>query len=161
MRLLARWDSAVLKAVQWLVDFLDGWLSFSQARLERACIAACFTAMEIAVPSWWYLHLIGFAIAWYFHRRPAVSRKIFRDAEMPNRLATQLFAVVVLGESLIQTWPHYVESLVSTISVALLFCLFAIGGDESKRGKRRRVALAKLKEIFGRAWVPELMPTPV
>lgn len=160
-----RIDINLLKATRAVIVFCNEWLSLSQARIEQLLGVAFIVLDEVG---WARYHAGGlrtFSLAfvplnllwvWARHRTPAAARAnglLHNVRSLVFRLLMVFLAVFCFGSSLLR---HNVDLIdLSTVVVVPFIYVTALPHDDgSRRGKRRKLALAKLKEMFGTSWVP-------
>ena len=160
------WDLFLVARVMDAVEWLEGWLSFSQKRIEQtiwlasigASVVACFYICS-RLPSMLPLCAIFIPyMAWLQYRQlrmPASVRlmRLFSRRGVFNRLFWQIWIVTFLLP------PHHSwrTDIAFTVWYGLgcLFDYVTVISSDGQRGKRRKLALEKLKELFGTAWIPQ------
>jgi hypothetical protein len=164
MSIVRRYDAFMLGQVERLVTWCEEWLSISQRRLESACIVAygvVFTARTIAAHAWPGLLLVIWvtSILWAVHRLPQATRTA--RAHPGRDLFIHIFADALIGLRIVSMLLVFSYSDVSGLLEGALLSLIvrmldiASNGDV---GRKRKLSLAKLKELFGAGW---MVPQPV
>lgn len=168
MSILIAYDSWALAKVKVVLDWLYEWLSISQKVVERVCIVGYATGngLEIVGIVKHEVHLpLGFEIfmacmitawMWHFHCIPSSDRTFFNTSG--GMVARMLWHVFVLLSCIsfcesktIFSTGHIMEDA----SYVSMLYLFAVNSD-GERGRKRKLALSKLKELF--SWLPEPVP---
>lgn len=171
MRRLAIWmvaaalnvDLVMLRAAKWTVEMAEEWLSLSQGRIERGLMMA-FLAGYVTVGwhSWWLL-LFPFTAwgCWIQHRMPAARRAariasshsiFWRLASIANLLFFLLIDGLAVALQGFQWW--IVPVLIVIVSYPCFEYVTALPSRKDGLGKKRKLALAKLKAMFGTGWMP-------
>jgi len=152
-------DIAVLAALIKGIRFAADWLSLTQARIEQGLIAAytvCAVGGAWPLSVRWTVIAVQLPIAawmWWMHRRPSAARTV----ALFTLAGPRVFSLVVF--SLISVpvawarWPGWGFTLAMNVLYVAIYYLVSLpsGGEP---GRRRKLALAKLKEMFGTSWVP-------
>lgn len=162
LKLLLNLDLAVLRAAKACVGFLEDWFSLPQSRVERVLLAAMVSSYAYCVWSTWWVLTIPFMVglAWSRHRKPAAMRaaRIASAAEIFGRLYCVCWASVGLTclafaiASGFRGW--HVPALILWASWFSFEYITALPYESGGLGRRRKLALAKLKEMFGVSWMP-------
>jgi hypothetical protein len=157
-------DERILKGVQWVLLLLTEWLSVSQRKVEIGLIVAwtCARAVEIGLyhSRWRGLGLIGlvlmFAIFIGRIQQPAAVRSAL--VHMPVEIFSRLFFLGLVSlNGLVQLIPPVrKKDLLDVLASLLFYVLWMVTSlpTQGKPGRRRKMALEKLKELFG-GWLPE------
>jgi hypothetical protein len=163
------------------LTWLDEWLSIPQKRVEQSmivifCIASFIgpligllkqfdghAAIMLLIYELTGFRLVGTVfiaqLMWWMHRRPAAMRGIWKRRPSMGRVFFQLFFFFICFCFWL-TLPHLVAVEESVVQVVmLLFYYVADIGSTGQRGRKRKLALAKLKELFG-GWLPNPLPVP-
>jgi hypothetical protein len=163
MTLIRRYDAYVLEKVKAFVVLCEEWISVSQSQLEIGCMVSYIVGsgtIDISNRAWLSLAFDGFVLwcMWDMHSKTSAERQECHAALVPVRIfcrvGSQCFvalSIMLLG---LKICTASVALLVEAASVALFLALISISSD-GENGKRRRIALAKLKELFGVEWMPE------
>ena len=170
MRFLIAYDAWCIGRVEALLLWLEEWLSISQKQVERGLIVLYM--LLIMVPSSWALGIVIVRIfvaisvgmmMWWLHRQPAAYR------EMGKRNALMAVARVIiqaflgfLAAILFILPPHrlidYATGAAQVVYLVFYYMTDIHSGGE--RGRRRKLAWAELKKLFGTEWIPRPAPGP-
>jgi hypothetical protein len=167
MFLLIAYDAWFAGRVESLLKWLDAWLSISQRSAERAMIV--IYAAFMLRSSGGDVKVIGFAalgaflvgyLMWILHRRPAAMRNSYKR----NRSFGWVRATAQLFLFLLAAWPFsgWTETAWSATRQAL-YVVFWYSTDisfDGDRGRKRKLALAELKRMFGAEWIAKPLPLP-
>lgn len=151
--------------VKALLLWLEEWFSISQKRVEEGMIVL-YLALEMAGARW-TLSMLGINIAtWLFaggtmiwlHRKPD-ARRGGAKCYLELRLLRISFQVIVffLAGILFFLPPHRASDIglgVAQIVYLVFFYMTDISSNGTP-GRRRKLALAELKKLFGAAWIPK------
>jgi hypothetical protein len=149
-----------------VVRFLVEWISVTQVQIERGLMLAyiVFIMASYAGRHWWLGVILIVSNAywvWQWHRVPDArrARQMFEPILGVVRL---LIAVFLLGLALTflleppRRWADVFFLLGQMCMVALLYVTsLPSGGD---RGSKRKLAMDKLKDLFGTSWIPQPLP---
>lgn len=163
MKILIRWDALIIRCIRKALRFLNDWLSITQAHVERLCIVMAVGSMTLAHPSWWPIDLINLiaCCAMHLDSSAARTRREYDQFDILWRMWVQVILLMNVAGLLYWRTVHEAYWLISQVFIVAFFYLIAIGDDHEPRGRKRKKALAKLKEWLGRAWIPEPEAMPV
>ena len=175
MRFLIAYDRWCLDRVEALLKSLEEWFSISQKRAEQGMIAiytvlsvvGCFTLKTLPLSVRCESFVVFLGLAWLMyvtmHRRSAWERRLLRYMKIGPvyRMFLQMIILYTMAINLFAS-PHYPSDLITAAAqlVFLLFCLSTCICSDGKRGRKRKLALAKLKELFGSEWIPKPVSVP-
>jgi hypothetical protein len=158
-------DFIILRSVYASRVFLIEWLSFTRRGIERSMIAIyflCMMAFHIAPPSghlWFGLAVYGLVAfgMWLEHKRDNRSR-IFKMMMREWVIGRISFAAFNVANSLgfLYAFPFLIALLACTglgMWILLQYSTSLPDGDEVP-GRRRKIAAAELKKLFGTSWMP-------
>jgi hypothetical protein len=170
LKVLAAGDTWFNDRVEGMLVWLEEWLSISQKWAERGTMVLYL--MMIFMPPHWSLIWIGAKIAlvlflatmmWALHRKPAAARRLmYRDPLFgPVRGAVGIF-LLLIGISCFVSTPHQFNAKAVGIAqmVYLVFFYMTDISSDGQPGRRRKLALAELKKLFGTEWLPKPVTTP-
>lgn len=167
MERICAYDGWCSDRVKALLAWLEEWFSIGQKGAERGMMAVYFALLVLPPP--WEMRSTGmkvftavliFPMMWYLHRKPVSRRRVFQDGSVYSAAARVSLQVLLCTFSLsgILRPPHLVADYANAaMNVVYLVFFYAtdIGGGGDRRGRRRKLALAKLKELFGPLWIPQ------
>lgn len=157
--MIARIDEFIFKIVEACLDWLNEWLSITQKQVLSALLVTYGTCWIIGATMEWSIFagaLISILPATdWFHRDRTNSQKIIiRVGLRPVRLfflSSLVIAFIMLPYMHARGYPLW---CIGGLACALFNygeCAFI----DSERGGKRKLALAKLKELFGALeWIP-------
>lgn len=156
------WCEGRVKA---LLTWLQEWFSISQKHIEEGMIVLY---MGLLMPSWkWKLPwlcvnifialFVGSTMIW-LHRKPETSRgtaKYYPELRV-LRVMFQAICLLLCSVFLLAP-PHRITDRYCAIAqiVYLVFFYMTDINSNGKPGRRRKLALAELKKLFGAAWIPK------
>lgn len=157
---LAIVDVYLLLAMHYTILFLIEWFSFSRKWIERAMIGV-FATLWFAQPfpfsySWkFFFGAINIAWFWSLHRKSDKQRIIYMISWPFIGLRLTYLALHVLDcfGKIGLLWA--VQDL---LFVVIIYATSIPGGGDP--GRRRKLALDKLKELFGTSWISRPIPMP-
>ena len=170
LKVLIAYDLWCIGRVAALLRWLEEWLSISQKWAERGLIALymlliittpasgqVLVAIKIFVALW-----VGTGI-WTLHRRPAALRERWRRDKV--LALARVFIQVFIGSItvVILFLPRYQPGNCFLGAAQIVYLVFFymtgihFGGE---RGRRRKLAWAELKKLFGTEWMPRPLPAP-
>ena len=170
MNLLWRIDDMILNGLDAAVVWCIEWFSWSRKWIERVLIGACavtdyvnLSIMPPSMPGWaavlFLLPLLVTLVS--LHASTPRQRGLRRH---DTTLCVARVGYVVLGilvTALVictHSWSRtHAWDTASGLTGILTFDMVALG-NEGDPGKRRKIALTKLKELFGSSWIPEPLP---
>jgi len=168
MNLLVAYDRWCEGRVKALLRWLEEWLSISQKQAERGMIVIylCFYLLPDNEQSlnhgqflWVKICFAAFVgmMMWWMHRRPAALRgrtTLFRETSLLRVLLQVVFGLIILFDFFgpFHHSPHNISVLQIDYVIFLYACDIHSGGE---RGRRRKLALAELKKMFGTEWMPK------
>ena len=170
MFLLIAYDAWFSGRVESLLKWLDDWLSISQKHAERGMIAGYLmllihglpwtpaeAAMRILVAG-----SLGY-LMWFMHRRPAAMRNATRRTPWYPAVRA-LLQVFMFSLAASVSWPfkHWAD-VTRQVAQQLIYIVFFYATDiafDGSRGRKRKLALAELKKMFGVEWIPKPIPAP-
>lgn len=158
MRLICSIDASIFRAVRAALAFLRDW-GISQRQVERVLMVAMTWCILLAFG--WLFALIVFAAALARHFRSDAARA----AEIEDGFSRAV-RVLSIPDCLAVTACHWLAPgrsdaacIGAMVTLSLFLYFTAIGEDKGERGKRAKIALAKLRELFPK-WQPEPEAAP-
>jgi hypothetical protein len=167
MKLIFAYDAWCLRRIEALLAWLEEWMSISQPRVEQGLIVIYITLLNTGrkfTTTFITLQIIcslGIALMmWWLHRRPAAVREASKRSSMSAmvRIFFQTWFLLLVVVCTVSRPIDYQD-----IAMYLDYLLFFLMNDISSKGKpgrRRKLALEKLKELFGSAWIPKPVAVP-
>jgi hypothetical protein len=170
---LVAYDEWFAGRVETLLKWLEEWLSISQKYAERGMIALYLALMELqpSVKGTIWLRAGGAIlmsyVLWWMHRRPLTNRgttKRYPFAAV-SRVLIQAFLLLVAADFFAFYFfalPHR-PSVIGTGTAQIVYLVFIYMTDiasNGDRGRRRKLAWAELKKLFGTEWIPKPLPVP-
>lgn len=170
MRFLIAYDAWFAGRVETLLVWLEEWLSISQKVAERGMIALYLVLIQVPpVRASWFLGFriafgmwVAFVMGWQ-HRRPAAMRGSAKHyPSMGASRAVMQIVLLWLAGVLFLAPPHRVYDIAVGAAqiVYLVFFYMTDIASNGERGRRRKLALAELKKLFGTEWLPKPLPVP-
>jgi hypothetical protein len=173
MRLLHAYDEWCYKRLEAILLWMEEWFSISQSAVEQFLILL-YVILELAgsiydVHSFLH-HRYGLTAAvalsmgtmmYFLHRRPPAFRQISRQNIVSFYMRVFLQVFVVEFSILNALLPlHQLGTYLTSLQYYVWTVFFYIMDISSNGtpGRRRKLALAKLKELFGTSWVPKPVP---
>lgn len=169
MNLLLRVDNWWIARMEAVLRWLNEWLSISWQQVAWALLIVA--AVSNWIPDWhghrWALLMLDLlwpaAIALTI-RLPARSRVAGLRLPLFIGMRCGFVAGTAIGAAelhwLLPLWSGNWLLLLADVFGALLLIVLACG-DTGERGRKRKAALAKLKEWFGTGWIVAPEPRPV
>jgi hypothetical protein len=171
MNPIERYDGWVRGKVKSCLDWLYEWLSISQKAVERSLIfiyalASAILIMsaarhEINIPIWMQslISLLMIFFLWDWHTDPSTVRSIKHTHSYHA-----IFRVLWQFMALTSLFPPYKGKLIDIgfplADIAFTLFLYVVASNcGGERGRKRKMAWAKLKELF--SWLPEPQPEGV
>jgi hypothetical protein len=174
MNPIQRYDEWVRGRVKAVLDWLYEWLSISQKVVERSLIAAYVIGriLEMAgvvlhesheEPLWVIVFVAVFfaGVLWRIHTEPSTVRTTILSSLpifLPLKMMWQLFAFLAIISIAKGRGVYDIGWMIDDVTWVLLWYVFSVNSDGEK-GRKRKMAWAKLKELF--AWLPEPQPEGV
>ena len=173
LALYDKWCQARVKA--WL-EWLEEWFSISQKNAERGMIVLYLVLMIAPIlirKETWSVMLVGvvaYAIIvrwmWEWHRTPAAARGRYDQSSALRvvRAGVQMFLLfvtfvdVIFVESPPRRLTDYLSGAGQIVYIAIYYATDI--ASNGKRGRRRKLAMAELKKLFGTEWIPKSLPVP-
>ena len=169
MNTLVKYDKWCLSVVRATLLWVEEWLSISQRRIERVMIVTYLALALVDAGRGKTLYIVGPVLAyigclmWFMHRTPDAIRMV---RERPNlavaRCFLQLWLMSVIAISFLiskSMIPHNPLHLVQQTDYALFFYVVSIS-TKGDPGRRRKLALSKIIEMFGTGWIPKPIGEP-
>lgn len=169
-------DFAVLRAVQWAITFSIELFSWSRVWIERGLMIAnaiSMISMDASIVAsehaWtgWMLALVvvqsvmGFWM-WTIHTIPESSRVIRLLSADLVIARVGLICFVPMFTFLVFYDSHTIGLFRLAGHILLVVFIYACSlPNGGEKGKKRKMAIEKLKEMFGTSWMPEACPQPV
>lgn len=163
MELLARYDKWFEDCVRAVLLWLEEWLDLSQRTVERGMIVAYLLLAFMPVHQRDLTYAVaGTAVVsiimYNLHRRPVALRGLrFKE----TRAVRVAFMVPIFGTTIaLELIPFAgtkceIGKAIAQMVYVVFFYVTDIG-NHGERGRRRKLALAKLKELFGDlTWLPK------
>lgn len=171
MELLVAYDRWCEGRVRAFLLLLEEWLSISQKYAERGMIVLYVTLLagpshptELSFPVWLSVALLAAPSMWFLHRRPDAMRecgKFLRKIHACFRVGLQFFSGAIAIFEL-TTWAHTqrdIPAAAAQVTYLVFYYMIDIA-SKGKPGRRRKLAWAKLKELFGTEWIPKPVVVP-
>lgn len=168
MELLVAYDRWCEGRVRALLLFLEELFSISQKHAERGMIA--FYLVLVASPPYrtkmsFPIQMCGACLVaslmWVQHRRPEALRE--RARLDPTVYACARIIIQFLFGSLFVfdlVSPDRAIAAAASQAVYLIFYYMIDITSNGERGRRRKLAWAKIKELFGTEWMPKPAMAP-
>lgn len=168
MRILYAYDQWCLAKLETFLVWLEEWFSIPQKTVERALIVI-YLAIFVLPPSnharsatFICAFCLGYMM-WILHQRPQAVRFLTRRNKTSAilRLSFQFWCGFVVFRCLLSLF-HRLDDITNAILVIdyLIFFYMIDLNSEGTPGRRRKLALAELKKLFGTEWIPEPAPIP-
>ena len=169
MNAIVRIDHFFIRLTEYVLDWLLEWLSITQSVIEKVMIGgyavaagmvttACARKVILIPPSVVAVAaFIVLAVMVNMHLGSGVARKALLHFSVPK--IWRLYGVCVTG---IDCLPPYKHVLFCDFGLPLSIFCFAffsyviVSNCTRERGRKRKMAWAKLKELF--SWLPEPVP---
>lgn len=156
--------------VEALLTWLNEWFSISQARAEKGMIVLYLTLL-IAAGGWTFMllplrigiYIMLLVIMILLCRKPAAARGgAKRYPELRLMRVPILIILLFFAGFFFFAPPHRVVDIENGLAqiVYLVFFYSTDIGSTGERGKRRKLAWAELKKLFGTAWIPKPLLAP-
>jgi hypothetical protein len=175
MNWIILYDQWIFHRLEVLLLWLEEWFSISQKRAEQSMIVLYLLlnipSLYIPSPILSFI-LIPFKIIcvgsvgcvmWILHQRPDFVRKSAREGQFDAvlRIVVQILFGTIAGFTLFLV-PHRWADLSQALAQLLYAVFFYVTNITSngKPGRRRKMALADLKKMFGFEWIPKPIPVP-
>jgi hypothetical protein len=177
MKWIICYDAFCYRCVEALLKWLDEWLSISQKRAEQGMIVL-YVVLGIIVPGGRYATFLQMAgticekipivafvacMMWLLHRRPAVIRRISYGSRATaiGRFIVQMMMLLAAFIVIFFSPHRWTDGAVAFSQVEYIVFFYAVDiTSDGERGRRRRLALAELKKMFGTEWIPKPVPVP-
>lgn len=163
---MTAYDDWIYRRVEATLLWLEEWLSVSQKTVERTLLVVYLGLYLMAVHYRYRfpasIHAC-FALTisyfmWNVHRVPTATRRgiLMPPGYKRMRVLMQAFSVFI-GTLFIASGPHdYTNYMWGTAQVFfMLFWYVCSVGSNGERGRRRKLAWAELKKMFGTEWIPK------
>jgi hypothetical protein len=158
-------DYALIVAARACVRFADEWLSCPQIWIERGLIFAIQgpqLVVAIARPSWlaWLSVLMtGYWLSRRYDtpdalRMAQLASPIFVAWRLVFLLMTAFFLGLAVAEPLPRGWLRAARIGYELGVIAFVYVASLPRGGGRRRGRKRALALEKLKAMFGTSWMP-------
>lgn len=157
-------DLWLLLAAKWCVDLCVEWFSWRQRTMERVLIVvhgASLAGQGTGIYSVFWLVTflcIMTAYLWSYHRRPD-RRRIFEllgGGDVPLRVSIVALTMVCVPMQFLPPVRHRdVLEAVRLFAYLATIYVAALPADDEMRGRKRKAALEKITDQFGRTFVPE------
>jgi len=167
---IVRYDQWIFHLLEALLLWLEEWFSISQKRAEQGMILL-YVLLYMPSPFWNFIVIpakflcagsVGYFM-WTLHRRPDFVRKSSREDQtmVVIRIVLQISFGSIAGFILYQV-PHRWTDLPQALAQLLYAAFFYVTNitSDGKPGRRRKMALAELKKMFGLEWIPKPIPVP-
>jgi len=164
-------DLRILLVLKWILDWMNDWLSLSRSKVE---VGTIWIYGVTNVYSVWPSRHLGILLAltglmtfmmWNWHRQPKAARSVIHWGV--GGILGRIAALILFGFSaavVLCTPPHHwlqdSAGAISMISYVLFLYILALPDDDGQRGKKRKMAITKLKELFGTSWIPQPVAVP-
>ena len=170
MKWLIKYDAWCCGSVKGLLKWFDEWLSISQKNAERSMIILYVLLVLVPPDLKWSTILtriicglwVGWMM-WILHRRPAATRKFWEGSRVLALCRVVLQCGIGLVVAFILFAPPYVWGNIPLALAQVVYIVFFYATDitsDGGHGKRRQVALAELKKMFGTEWIPKPVAVP-
>jgi hypothetical protein len=169
MKVVRAYDDVIFKVVETILRWCHDWLSLEQRRIERSVIFLwLYVAISADIIGRFWIGLliepfIAFSMLTIAPRSDSERMRRRKDSGwLMIRLAIQfLFVFYITFDLLSPTKISMIEMLRHVNAFLYAFLMYSIAiGIDGERGSKRKLALAKLKELFGAEWIPRPLPTP-
>jgi hypothetical protein len=165
-------DLFLLKRIHWLREFCEDWFSWSCRRFERGLIVLYAAPMLMANLGAGHANVFSIMVVcmvvvlvpwmWRQQRQPDSVRTmlLFQTGMAIGRVILALLALIdlaLIGMPPI-TW-HSVMSALPMTFYAMFMCSVALPRGGNKPGRKRKLAVAELKKMFG-GWLPSPAGSP-
>lgn len=163
-------DAWFADRVEALLKWLEEWLSISQKWAERATLA--LYVVLIIVPEKLDLYEIGAKvflafwlafINWHLHRRPESMRNSTQRNPMYRAVRAVLGLFLIFLAAALYGMPRHLLVDFTSGTAQLVYLVFFYMTDitsNGERGRKRKLALAELKKLFGTEWIPKPVTVP-
>ena len=161
-------DVRTLYAAQCVLVWLVEWLSVSQRKLERVVIFSYLITEPVYLrmkpaSSMWFVVLVeiiwgALLFGWHRHTDKERWQRLLAADGSGLRvfyLACWLLLLASLYPARHEAWV-FVEAFASGLRLAALY--FTSLPESGQPGRRRRLALDKVKAMFGTSWMPQPVP---
>lgn len=173
-RLLIKIDGYILLGTYHVRKFLCEWASVTRRKLERAAVVIYLSGMTIWAmnnlryhSSYWFLGIIfiGGIGRWFSDDSDAQRvHRMMSSFHSAYRIFLVASLVFDLGADAIvhMHWNFWYEWAFDTGWGMIVFYeyLSALPSDGDP-GRKRKLAMDKIKEMFGTEWMPETVPQPL
>lgn len=151
--------------VRALLVWLEEWFSISQKQVEEGMIAL-YLVLYMASWQWKLPYLaaeiavnifVGLTMVW-LHRKPAATRGGVRRYPELGALRILIQVIVLLFAGILLFIPPFRVTDIFLAVAQIVYLVFFYMTDISSQGqsgRRRKLALAELKKLFGTAWIPK------
>jgi hypothetical protein len=172
MNIIERYDSWVRNCVKDALDWLNEWFSISQKMVERTLIGIYAIASVMMISGvyishlhtsyvwiWAILQLWMIFILYMYHIDSSTMRRIKHNNSI-SALSRMTWYFLILFAALppYKQWLMDIGLPISDMTFLLVLYVVSVNSD-GQRGRKRKLALAKLKELF--SWLPEPVPEGV
>jgi len=166
MQVLLAYDQWCYAKIEGLLVWLEEWFSISQKTIEQAIITLYVFLVIIScsrtdITLGCLLGLFSGSSMWVLHLRSVESRYASQKSPLGAMFRAFLQGWVVWLDFLILgVSPHHWQDIPNALA-QILFLIFFYMIDIcswGQKGRRRKLALAELKKMFGVIWVPKPIP---
>jgi hypothetical protein len=161
MGIIERFDTWTIEHLESFLDWLNEWLSISQKTVERVLTLIYFIREGLFFAKH---HNVTLLIMGMFIVLIMVGRTILMDkrTRLKLRYSEWKWRFLILSMNLLSVAiPPYGFNLITEI-MGLSFAVFNyvfVCSVDGEKGRRRKMALSKLKELF--SWLPDPIPEGV
>ena len=170
MDFLIAYDVWCMSRVESLLLWLEEWLSITQKQAERGMIIVYFISFYICPPSDNLGSISAQIVAggaismlmWNLHRRPAATRYGKKPIIYLSwvRIIFQAITFFLIWMWAIEKPVNFLHLRYSFVQIVYMIFYYAVDIHiDGKPGRRRKLALAELKKLFGECWIPKPLPT--
>lgn len=160
-------DAWLIARTEDVLLFLNEWLSISWAQTSVALIAFKFIGegyYDLHSHRWGLIFVDALYAGWQFliHTEPETTRVArLRGYEWSSLRVSMMLISVMMWIGIM--FPPRVPSLwivcAALTSVGVWFIVIACG-EAGIRGRKRKAAMSKIKELFGTEWIPDSVQIP-
>lgn len=162
-------DLGLLRLTLAATRLLWEWAGIARRRVEQGLIVvyvAIFTMVNLLDRQRWaiaFVVLVGF-VMWRQHREPETRRmyRLLSIAGIASRVVMDLLLLPLVAILLLCPPFHWRYALNGIANLAFLGFNYVVvlPNDDGERGRKSKLAAAKLKEMFGTSWIPQPSPVP-
>jgi hypothetical protein len=174
MNIIWKIDALLIRAVKWLRGMFTGWLGMDNREFELL-LWATFVSLRVLYilqygQAWLetagdiFAALCMYAVTTVPGGFPGTYRSMFGRGAIIGFYLRCFLVGDLVGVSIFRMMSVQVRGEWLDLSATLVYTIWvfslSIDGDDDPPGKKRKIALAKLKELFGTGWMPTPVSTP-